>query len=53
VLGLLPPAIQIVTTFSGGVARTSARTDSAHVLLAFMASPDVAAIKQKNGMEAA
>jgi len=53
VLGPLPPAIQIITTFSGGVAQASARSDAARALLAFMAAPEVAMIKQKNGMEAA
>jgi len=53
VLGPLPPAIQIITTFSGGVAQASARSDAARALLAFMAAPEVALIKQNNGMEAA
>jgi molybdate transport system substrate-binding protein len=53
VLGPLPPAIQIITTFSGGVAQTSARPEAARAVLEFMASPAVAAIKQKQGMEPA
>jgi molybdate transport system substrate-binding protein len=52
VLGPLPPEIQIITTFSGGIAQTSARPDAARAVLEFMASPTVAAIKRKNGMEA-
>lgn len=53
VLGMLPPEIQTMTTFSGGVAAASSQQDAARQALAFMASPSVAGIKRTNGMEAA
>jgi molybdate transport system substrate-binding protein len=53
VLGPLPPEIQIITTFSGGVAATSADPAAARALLAFLASPAAGAAKARNGMEAA
>lgn len=53
VLGPLPPAIQTVTTFSAGLATASAQPEQVGVLLAFMASPEVADIKTRNGMEPA
>ena len=52
VLGPLPPAIQITTTFSAGLASTSTQPDAVRALLAFFASPATADIKRRNGMEA-
>lgn len=53
VLGPLPPAIQVVTTFSAGVIATSTQRDAVGTLLAFMASPAAASTKRRHGMEAA
>jgi molybdate transport system substrate-binding protein len=53
VIGPLPDAIQIVTTFSGAVGARAADPAAARALLAFMASPEVASVKQRNGMEPA
>jgi molybdate transport system substrate-binding protein len=51
VVGLLPPAIQVMTTFSGGVARSSTQPDAARALLEFLSGPMVAEIRQRHGME--
>ncbi len=53
VVGQLPPDIQMMTTFSGGVARASAQPDAARALLSFMASPALTPIKREHGMDAA
>jgi len=53
VVGLLPEGVQVTTTFAGGVARTSPSPEAARALLTFMASADLAGIKQQHGMEAA
>ena len=52
VLGPLPPAIQITTTFSAGVVATSTQAEAVRALLAFFASPAAADLKRRNGMEA-
>jgi molybdate transport system substrate-binding protein len=52
VVGPLPDAIQIITTFSAGICRASQHTEAVRRLLAFMASPDAAATKRRNGMQA-
>ena len=52
VVGLLPEGVQVTTTFSGGVARTSPSPEAARALLTFMASPDLAGLKRQHGMEA-
>ena len=53
VVGVLPDVIQSVTTFSGGVTRASAQAEGVRAMLAFMASPRVAGIKRRHGMEPA
>ncbi|MBL8382322.1 MAG: substrate-binding domain-containing protein [Burkholderiales bacterium] len=53
VLGPLPPAIQLVTTFSAGVSVACARPDAARALLAFINSPACDAARGESGMEAA
>jgi molybdate transport system substrate-binding protein len=51
VVGPLPEAIQIVTTFSAGIGTASQRPDLARALVAFLGSPDAADAKRRQGME--
>lgn len=53
VLGPLPDAVQIITTFSGSVAASSTQTEAMRDLLAFWASPACKTLKQEHGMHAA
>ena len=53
VLGPLPRAIQIVTTFSAGVCALSTQADAVRALLTFMCSGQATGAKQRQGMEPA
>jgi molybdate transport system substrate-binding protein len=53
IVGPLPPAIAITTTFSGAIAKTATHDDHARELLQFMASPSADDIKRRHGMEPA
>lgn len=53
VLGPLPQAIQIVTTFSAGVCVTSRQPDAVRAMLAAMNEQPAVALKHRHGMEPA
>lgn len=53
VVGPLPGAVQITTTFSGAVRAGSPQPDAVHALLAFLTAPDAAAAVRRRGMEPA
>jgi len=53
IVGPLPSAIQITTTFSAAMTTDSTRTAEVRALLDFMASPEAAPAKRRQGMEPA
>ena len=53
VVGSLPAAVQIITTFSGAVCAVSSQAEAVRRLLAFMASPDADGAKRRHGMKPA
>jgi molybdate transport system substrate-binding protein len=53
VVGPLPPEIQTVVTFSGGMLTQSAHPETAAALLRFLGSPTIAPILKRTGLEPA
>lgn len=53
VVGPLPPAIQITTTFSAGIGAQSQQVAAARALLTYLASPAAEDAKRKQGMQPA
>lgn len=53
VLGPLPAAVQVLTTFSAGVGARSTQWQAARDFLAYLMSPATAAAKRRHGMEPA
>ena len=53
IVGGLPQAVEIITTFSGSVAATSSQADAVRTMLAFWASAACADTKVRHGMQAA
>ena len=50
VVGPLPPGIQTVATFSGGVMTASQQPDRARDLLRFLSAPEVAPVLERSGL---
>lgn len=53
IVGPLPDAIQITTTFSGAVCAASRQPEAVQALLRYMASPEAVGAKRSQGMEPA
>ena len=53
VVGPMPPGLEIVTTFSGGVCTASPQADTARSLLDFIRSPAADHAKRRHGMQPA
>ncbi|WP_255249983.1 substrate-binding domain-containing protein [Polaromonas sp. AET17H-212] len=53
VMGALPPAIQIITTFSAGVCSGTRHAEAVRAMLAFMNTPQAAEAKRRQGMDPA
>lgn len=53
IVGPLPAAIQVTTTFSAGVGTQAQHPEQARALLAYLASPEADAAKRRQGMEPA
>lgn len=53
ILGPLPPAIQLITTFSAGLSVTSTQAAAVLAMLDYMKSPVALKAKQESGMEPA
>jgi molybdate transport system substrate-binding protein len=53
ILGPMPAAVEILTTFSAGICAASSQAGAVRGMLAFMASQDAAEPKRRNGMEPA
>ncbi|HUR32538.1 MAG TPA: substrate-binding domain-containing protein [Vicinamibacterales bacterium] len=51
IVGLLPPDVQLVTVFSGGLARQASHPEAAQAFLAFLAAPAAQAVIVKSGLE--
>jgi molybdate transport system substrate-binding protein len=51
IVGPLPADIQITTTFSAGVCATSTQPEAVRAFLAYLASPDAAEAKRRQGMD--
>ena len=50
IVGGLPPAVEIITTFSGSVAATCSQPDAMRAMLAFWQSPACDVFKRQHGM---
>jgi molybdate transport system substrate-binding protein len=53
IVGPLPPEIQALTVFTVGLAQASAQPENARALAVYLASPEVATLKRRYGMEPA
>lgn len=53
IVGLLPPPIQLVTTFSMGIGARATHADAARAVIAYVNGPDADAVKRRFGMDPA